>query len=399
MLKLIGRRIDMKNKHFITYIFLGTLFLFLIMYPVMFFLIQKGVVKLDYSNIYTVLKPEGNIVERVNTKFTNLKNNINTKLSNYLFLYNEVNSYYPLLKNKINFTSNEFTPLGTNSDGEFIFLNKDGFYILQTNQNDEYISSKMNETINFYNDLSKRVETYIYLPSRYEFQEFNDVYSLRNMFEIKEDFISRLDNIKVRELQVKDKEEYQHLFYRTDHHWNSYGAYQGYLDICDAMNLNCKSYDIVETDVTYHGSIGKMVADKKINDKFMYINDDMEIAATVEGAKPDANFKPRKIKENKGVFYDEYVGYYNGLYSEVIYNGKGEDNLLILGDSYAWQIDYLIANEFNKTYVLNPKYVEKMDIYEYIKEHNITKVLVLMETQTIIFDNYDYGYISALGGK
>ncbi len=389
----------MKNKNFITYFFIVIISIFFLMYPVMFLMIQKGIIKPEYSNIYTVLKPEGNILEKINIKFTNLKNNINTKLSNYLFLYSEVNGYYPLLKNKISFSNNEFLPLGTNSDGEFIFLNKDNFYILQTNQNDEYINKKMKENINFYNDLSKITETYIYLPSRYEFQEFNNAYNIRNMNKIKEKFLNNLNNIMVRELNVKNKEEYQNLFYRTDHHWNSYGAYQGYLDICEAMNLNCKAYDIVETDVTYHGSIGKMVSDQKISDKFMYINDDVKIDAIVEGAKPDVNFKPRKIKDNKGIFYDYYVGYYNGLYSEVIYNGKGSDNLLILGDSYAWQIDYLIAQEFNKTYVLNPKYVENINIYDYLKENNITKILILMETQTTIFDNYDYDFVSALGGK
>ncbi len=389
----------MKNKNFITYFFIIVIFGFFLMYPVMFFMIQKGIIKPVYNNIYTVLKPEGNLIERINVKFTNLKNNINTKLSNYLFLYSEVNSYYPMLKNKINFSNNEFSSLGTNSDGEFIFLNKDNFYILQTNQNDEYINRKMDEAISFYNDLSKVTQLYIYLPSRYEFQEFNNAYNIRNMNEIKNNFLHQLDNVTIRELFVKDKEAYQHMFYRTDHHWNSYGAYQGYLDICEMLNLNCPSYDIVLTDMAYHGSIGKMVADKKISDKFMYIDEDTKITALVEGKQADANFKPRKIKEDKGIFYDQYVGYYNGLYSEVIYNGSGDENLLILGDSYAWQIDYLIANEYNKTYVLNPKYVEKLDIYKYIKDNNITKVLVLMESQTTIFDNYDYGYIAKLGGK
>lgn len=390
----------MKKQNFITYIFLGTITLFLVMYPVMFVLIHFGIVKPEFSNFYTVLKPTGNIISRIDTKFTNIKNNINNKLSNYLFLYSEINQYYPNFKNMFNFSNSEFKPMGTNSDGEYIFLNKDGFYILETNQNDDYIKTNMKKTINFYNDLSKSVETYMYLPSRYEFQEFNNAYNIRNMNEIKKEFVTELDNVMVGELQVKDKEEYQKLFYHTDHHWNSYGAYQGYLDICEMMRLDCKPYNVVETDVTYHGSIGKMTSDKSISDKFTYIDTGLQYDVMVEGKETPQNFKPRKLNLNKGTYYDQYVGFYDGLFSEVVYDYKNtNENLLILGDSYAWQIDYIIASNFNKTYVLNPKYVTKLNLKDYLKEHNINKVLVLMESQTTIFDNYDYGYIANLGGK
>ena len=39
------------------------------------------------------------------------------------------------------------------------------------------------------------------------------------------------------------------------------------------------------------------------------------------------------------------------------------------------------------------------EINEYITKNNITKTLVLMETQTTMFDNYNYGYVEKLGGK
>ncbi len=388
----------MKNKNFITYFFIGVLFLFLVMYPVMFVLIQKGIITPEFSNIYTVISEEGNILTKLNNKTTNIKNNINNKLSNYLFLYSEVNGSYRPLKNSFNLYNNEFKSLGTNSDGEYIFQNKDGFYILQTNQNDDYINSKMNENILFYNNLGKIVDLYIYLPSRYEFQDFNDAVTIRNMADLKQEFLAKLDNVTVGELKVKERDEYQKLFYHTDHHWNAYGALQGYNDICQMLNLDCEVYQAVTSDILYRGSIGKMVADAKTTDYFTFIDEDITLKATVEGAASPTNFKPRKIKTDKGLFYDQYVGYYNGLYSEVTYEGTGEDNLFILGDSYAWQIDYLLAQNFAKTYVLNPKYIEKMNLKNYLQENNITKVLVLMETQTTIFDNYDYGYVASLGG-
>lgn len=394
--------IIVKNKNFITYVFLGTIFFMMIMYPVMFGLIHLGTVKPSFSNFYSVQKEEGNTLDILNAKITNLKNNINTKLTNYLFLYSEINQYYPNLKNKLNFyKKNDFKPMGTNSDGEYTFYSNDGYYILETNQNDLYIEESLDKSIDFWNDLSTKTDLYIYLPSRYEFRNFGNTYSLRNLSKTKEEFINSLNsNIVVKELEIEDDKEYQEKFYHTDHHWNAYGALDGYYDIASMLNINANNYEVVKTDVIYHGSIAKMVADNKLNDYFTYINTGLDIKANINGKAPDNNFKPMKIKENKGTYYDQYVGYYNGLYEEVVYTyGNGLDNLLIIGDSYAWQIDYILASHFNKTYVLNPKYVENIDLDKYLQENNITKTLVLMETQTTLFDNYEYHYIDHLGGN
>ena len=63
-------------------------------------------------------------------------------------------------------------------------------------------------------------------------------------------------------------------------------------------------------------------------------------------------------------------------------------------DSYAWQIDYLIASSFNKTYVVNLRYdkwkKEDLNLEEYMKERNIKKVLFLYEGGSMMFDQYNY---------
>lgn len=389
----------MKEKKFITYVFIIIIFGFFLMYPIMFLGIHFGFIKPTFSNFYVVEKETGNTLEKLNTKFTNLKNNINNKLSNYLFLYSEVNGLYPNFKNSLNFYG-QTQPLGTNTDGEYIFK-KNGFYILQSHRNDNYIEENLNKNISFYNELSKITDLYIYLPSRYEFQDFNNTFTFRDMSKIKKEFQERLNpNIKFAELKVQNEIEYQKLFYKTDHHWNSHGALKGYVDISQMLGIKSQSLNVIDTDVEYHGSIGKMVADAKTFDYFTYIESDITNDILVEKSSAPKNFKPLTIQKNKPLYYDQYVGFYNGLYSEVIYNyNNGNENLLILGDSYSWQIDYIIASHFNKTYVLNPKYLNKINIQEYLKQNNITKTLILMETQTTLFDNYNYNYVEKLGGK
>jgi hypothetical protein len=110
----------------------------------------------------------------------------------------------------------------------------------------------------------------------------------------------------------------------------------------------------------------------------------------------DSKFKPLKVEDNSNPFYDYFVVYFNGQYDEVIYTNKSQynRNLLIICDSLAWQIDYLLANNFDKTYVINMKYgkwqSENLILSDYIKKNNITHILFLREAKNIVFDADDY---------
>ena len=73
-----------------------------------------------------------------------------------------------------------------------------------------------------------------------------------------------------------------------------------------------------------------------------------------------------------------------------------KDNLLIMSDSFAWSIDYLIASSFNNTHVINLRYDEfknnSFNLTKYIKDNHITKVLFLYESGSTMFDQYNYNF-------
>ena len=78
------------------------------------------------------------------------------------------------------------------------------------------------------------------------------------------------------------------------------------------------------------------------------------------------------------------------------FNNASKENLLIVGDSYTWQIDYLLAQHFNKTYVINLRYDEfkdnVFDLSSYVKNNNISKVLFLYDGGSTLFDQYNYNF-------
>ena len=376
----------MKNNKITTIVFIIILFGFMLFYPISFVLINKGIIKPYISNYYDIVDGNG-IIGKYNAKVTNIKNNINTKLTNYLIGYSTINQYYHSLKNTLSFGNNNgFKVLGTNSDGEYIFKNND-YYVLLTDKNSKYIEDRIDNNISFYNELSKLTDLYIYLPNRYEFQSINNINSIKDMNKYKNYFLENINsNIKVFSFEVNNIQEYNNYFYKTDHHWNAYGALKGYQNITNMMNIEPLKMDAVKSDIKYRGAIAEAVFDINTYDYFTYID----------------SFKPLVLTINYKPYFDYYIDYYDGLYKEIIYDNNSNtnnENLLILGDSYSWSIDYIIATSFNKTYVINPKLCDKMNLKEYIQNNNINKVLILQETQTTIFDKYGYNFVEKVGVK
>ena len=391
----------MKNNKITTLVFIIVLFGFMVLYPVSFVLINKGIVKPYISNYYDIVDGSG-IIGKYNAKVTNIKNNINTKLTNYLIGYSTINQYYHSIKNTLSFGANNgFKVLGTNSDGEYIFKNND-FYVLLTDKNSTYIEDNIDKTISFYNELSKLTDLYIYLPNRYEFQNINDINSINSMSIYKDYFLSHIDSdIKVFSFEVDDIKEYNDYFYKTDHHWNAYGALKGYQNIVSMMNIEPKDLKVVKSDIKYRGAIAEAAFDLNTYDYFTYIDYPLNLDVIINDKNVD-DFKPLVLTSNYKPYFDYYIDYYDGFYKEVIYYNNGNsnsENLLILGDSYSWSIDYIIASSFKKTYVINPKLCDSINLKEYIEKNNIDKVLILQETQTTIFDNYGHNFVEKLGVK
>ena len=346
-------------------------------------------------------KKENNIVDKVENKIESLKTYLENRANNYFPFYIKLNEIYQGFNFKTNSLLYEDVPIKTNSDGEYLFYNvKDKFYYLETDLNKEELDERLEKQINFFNNLaSLNIETYIYLPTRYELTTFkkNNLSNYITLFEKKLN-----DKIKVTHMKITDIEDYKNKYYKTDHHWNMYGAIEGYKDIMKMMEVptidNLKIKQVGETN--YYGSMAKTAMNSQISDKILDVDLKLDYDVLVNGKEKDELFKPRTIAKNKkNIYYDYYVQYFNGQYGNIIYDYKQpeKENLLIFSDSFAWQIDYLIAASFNKTYVINLRYDDylynSIDIKQYMKDNNITKVLFLYEAGATLFDHYDYDFI------
>lgn len=368
--------------------------------PVHFMLVHVGVVKVTSNDNQVAFEPvaEKNIVDKVSNKVNAVKNRLENEVTNSFPFYNSLNGLYQNFNYYMNKLVYKEVPLKTNSDSEYIFYNKENdFYYLENQYSKEELDKRLDTQVKMFNKLANLdIDMYLYFPTRYELTKLKD----NNLSSYVDSFKDKLSSkIKVANMDITSLEQYKNYFYKTDHHWNMNGALAGYYDIMDILEKTpVDNLEVVnKTERKFYGSMAKSVLNDKTYDYILDVDRTLDYDVLVNGKSASEVFKPRQIRLDRDyLYYDYYVQYFNGQYGEICYDyhKDKEENLLILSDSYAWQIDYLIAASFNKTYVVNLRYdkwkKEDLNLEEYMKERNIKKVLFLYEGGSMMFDQYNY---------
>jgi len=398
-----------KSDKFIITVFLCLIFGIFIFYPIKQVMVMLEISYIDVDgNWKSHTEKDKGVLSDYYNKVESLKTALDNRTTNYFPYYGELVSLYSNGNQNLNkLIYSKYVPLGTNSDSDFIIKDTtyNKLYLLSSKTNEE-LDKRSEKLIKFYSDLSKNIdsELYIYLPSRNEFQEnLNKELEYRNMYKYVDKFINNVEGVTIKKLTIDSEEQYHDYYFGSDHHWNMLGAYAGYQEIIDMLGV--KDYTKVDelfkvNKIKYRGSLSKSIKDLNVYDNLYDIKVNLKKhTILVNDEEVPSKYKPRNIENlNKGnsSFYDYYVGYFYGLYGKVVYdfNQPDKENVLIIADSYSWQIDHLIASNFNKTHILNLLYDEfessELNIKKYVEENNIDKVLFLQETHTSIFDFYGY---------
>ena len=368
--------------------------------PVHFMLVHIGVVAKTSNDNQMVFEPisEKNIGDKLSNKFNAIKTRLENEITNSFPFYNSLNGLYQNFNYYMNSFFYKEVPLKTNSDNEYIFYNKENdFYYLENQYSKDELDKRLDMQVAMFNKLANLdIDMYLYFPTRYELTKLKDN-NLNSYVDIFKDKLS--SKIKVANMDITSLEQYKNYFYKTDHHWNMNGALAGYYDIMDILGkVPVDNLEVVnKRERKFYGSMAKSVLNNKTYDYILDVDKKLDYDVLVNGKQASEVFKPRQIRLDRDyLYYDYYVQYFNGQYGEICYDyhKDNEENLLILSDSYAWQIDYLIASSFNKTYVVNLRYdkwkKEDLNLEEYMKKRNIKKVLFLYEGGSMMFDQYNY---------
>ena len=193
---------------------------------------------------------------------------------------------------------------------------------------------------------------------------------------------------------VLKKHKSEEIYYRTDHHWTTRGAYYGYQALAETMKLDTakapemKAYAVTNSfNGTLASTSGYETGYKE--PIYIYAPEDEENAVQVvvnnvnEKKKTATLYDTSKLKEK-----DKYALFLGGNYPllEIKTTADTTDRLLLIKDSYANSLIPFLTSCYREIIVIDPRYYYD-DISKVMEEHNITSVLFLYNGNTFVKDN------------
>lgn len=201
--------------------------------------------------------------------------------------------------------------------------------------------------------------------------------------------------IDLREPFTARRDEY--LYFKTDHHWTTNGAYRAYEQFCALKGLTPFDRDVHEA-VTVEDFQGTHYSATRLwnveNDTITYYP--LPNQMTIYNITGEAQYEPMTtenlINTDKFATRDKYAAFLDGNNGYSVIEGDGEGSILVVKDSYANSfIPYLTAN-YEKIGVVDFRNF-KYGLDSTIEREGYDEVLILYNFQTFIADT-DLIYIS-----
>lgn len=199
----------------------------------------------------------------------------------------------------------------------------------------------------------------------------------------KDNFINTYDILK------RNKSKY--IYYKTDHHWTTLGAYYGYNAWADKTNHEIKPFSSDNTKIistNFLGTIYSKINYAKEPDIITIYNPEEKYSVNYDSNTSSStslyNLEYLEKKDQYSVFLDGN----HGLVTITSSNTNGK-NLLIIKDSYANCFIPFIADEYEKIHVIDLRYYNS-SLESYIEDNDISELLVLYNINSIAKDTNLY---------
>ena len=183
------------------------------------------------------------------------------------------------------------------------------------------------------------------------------------------------------------------IYYRTDHHWTSLGAYYGYTALMEAMGMEPVDLaDYERTTVTdqFYGTIFsasgvRWVAPDRID---TYIPaDGVKVTSYFDGTPSQGSLYVDSYLEVK----DKYSYFLGGVQPLCVVETGLTDapRLLLIRDSYSDSLTPFLTQSFSQIHLFDPRY-NLSSIQGYIQDNGIDAVAVLYSIPNYIADEYQF---------
>ncbi|WP_075618733.1 DHHW family protein [Paenisporosarcina indica] len=178
---------------------------------------------------------------------------------------------------------------------------------------------------------------------------------------------------------LREKEE--QIYFRTDHHWTSIGAYYAYEAAAKKMGFRPYRKDDFSVETVsndFYGTLYSKASAYRIEPDEIEIflpkfNLTYEVEYEVNDQSSNTLYEWDNLNKK-----DQYAVFLNGNHSLVkikssLHNGR---KLVVIKDSYAHAFIPFLANHFEEIHVIDLRYYH-LNIYEYLDTNEIDEVLFL----------------------
>ena len=193
-----------------------------------------------------------------------------------------------------------------------------------------------------------------------------------------------------------------YIYYRTDHHWTSYGAYLGYLAAGAQLGyspIDVSNFTVEHASYDFRGTLFSKTLDYGITA-------DIIDYYTLTGNEPDVkvsvyheyNVSSGKVtyNEHDSMYFREFLDVkdkyssFLGQNSPIVTveneNAKSDKSLLIIKDSYAHSVVPFLTKEYSKVTMIDLRYI-KTDFQTFVSLEDYDQILFLYNVITLSEDD------------
>jgi len=175
--------------------------------------------------------------------------------------------------------------------------------------------------------------------------------------------------------------EVPQLYYRTDHHWTSWGAYYAYRALADEMGFEPLAASALSEETAsdeFYGTTWSSAGLKWTEPDtmlFLRYEGDTEFTTTVDDTGVSfAGFYDRQWLTKKDK-YSTFISGNNALVRVTKNGGEGREKLLVIKDSFAHSMVPFLAYNYDLV-IIDPRYY-KQPVIDLVESEGIDRVLVL----------------------
>ncbi len=194
-----------------------------------------------------------------------------------------------------------------------------------------------------------------------------------------------ITNIDVRQALNKHKEET--IYYKTDHHWTSLGAWYAYQVLAGSQGYTPAGNTVYEVSDHFQGTLASKTGSPFLKDTIeLYVPDNVPEYVVTYGSD---QHKSRTMYNSKAIHekdqYEVFLGANEGIV-RIESDNDSDKHLLLLKDSYANTMLQFLIPQYRTITIVDPRYYYE-DLERIMRSDLITDVLVLYNYSNFVSDS------------